>query len=100
MDSLPQKNDGGISDNRKKMVADNGRKETEKMVAQKSQTIYNPKNDVECIDDTNEVKENMVADNSQIKKENMEDRKNDQVKLVATNCSRKESQIDKSMPSE
>lgn len=58
--------------------------------------IY-PKNDVGCIDDTSEVKENMVADNSQMKKENMEARNNYQVKLVATNGGQKESLIDKSM---
>lgn len=78
-------------------MADNGQKKTEKVLVQKSQNIYNPKNDVGCIDDTSEVKENMVADNSQMKKENMEARNNYQVKLVATNGGQKESLIDKSM---
>lgn len=39
VDSLPQKNDGGISDNEKNMMADNGQKKTEKMLVQKSQNI-------------------------------------------------------------
>lgn len=82
------------------MVADNGRKKTEYVVAPRSQNKHSIKNDVGCMDsyNTNKVKENLVADNSQKKNENMKERNLDQVKLLVKNGDKRKVKLAKHCP--